>query len=542
VILALFLLVSAVGNVVYLNWNCPIDLSGDEAQYWDWSRNLDLSYYSKGPLVAYLIRASCAVFGETMQAVRYPAILLGAGTSIFSYLLTLKLFRSDKLALGAVLLAAVVPIFIFGQVFMTIDAPLFFCWAGASYFCAVAIFGERKWAWGLVGVFAGLGILAKFAMFLWILSLLGFVIFDPRSRKRQDGVGLVIATGIALVFTVPVIVWNQRHGWVTLKHVAHQTGTSGGSFSQGNFLELIGSQIAALDPIVAGIMVGAVGFALREGSGFRGLGSVEKNREIQTLNPEPSIRLQLRLLLWVGGPFFLLTAGSSLLAKAQANWPAPAYFTLVILGAYFLSTRMRSVRVWRRWRGWVWAAIVVGIIATPLARDPSLLFPPIRVVNGLLARKKPINPGPMISKIVGWRLLGKSVDEQLAAMRAGTFVLCDDYMQTAECAFYVTGQPKTYCAGSYYVSDPKRMTQYDIWEDRSLEPVVSGKNNPLLGRDAIYVGKGGEIPPEIPGAFERVERQDEIPVVVRGFEVKSFKLWRCYGFKGMARPAEQKSF
>src|SRR5881398_1203766 len=68
-----WLLAWAVVNIVYLNRFCPIDLSGDEAQYWDWSRQLELSYYSKGPLVAYIIRTSCAIFGETMPAVRYPA-------------------------------------------------------------------------------------------------------------------------------------------------------------------------------------------------------------------------------------------------------------------------------------------------------------------------------------------------------------------------------------------------------------------------------------------------------------------------------------
>src|SRR5690348_7382119 len=123
VVLAVVLLLGFFSHVQYLNHNCPIDLSGDEAQYWDWSRRLDLSYYSKGPLVAYLIRASCAIFGETMPAVRYPAILLGAGTSLFAYLLTRKLFGSDRLALGAVLLSNLVPIMIFGQIFMTIDAP-----------------------------------------------------------------------------------------------------------------------------------------------------------------------------------------------------------------------------------------------------------------------------------------------------------------------------------------------------------------------------------------------------------------------------------
>src|SRR5205814_9404343 len=72
-ILAYVLGLGAISHIHYLNHNCPVDLSGDEAHYWDWSRQLDLSYYSKGPLVAYIIRASCAIFGNTMPAVRYPA-------------------------------------------------------------------------------------------------------------------------------------------------------------------------------------------------------------------------------------------------------------------------------------------------------------------------------------------------------------------------------------------------------------------------------------------------------------------------------------
>jgi len=77
-----------VSHLLYLTHNCPIDLSGDEAQYWDWSRNLDLSYYSKGPLIAYIIRASCGLFGDNMPAIRLPALLLGIGTSLVTYALT----------------------------------------------------------------------------------------------------------------------------------------------------------------------------------------------------------------------------------------------------------------------------------------------------------------------------------------------------------------------------------------------------------------------------------------------------------------------
>src|SRR4051794_26376776 len=232
-ILALVLALGFLSHVRYLTHDCPLDLSGDEAQYRDWSRNLDLSYYSKGPLVAYIIRASCAIFGDTMPGVRYPAVAFAAGTSIVTYLLTKKLFGSERLALGAVLLNHLVPMFVAGSVLMTIDPPMFFCWALATYFAAIAIFDQKRWAWPLVGLAIGTGFLAKYAVMLWFVGLLVFLLLDERERRRQSLGGALLAFGIALLMTIPVIVWNAQHGWVSFHHVAHQTGASGGSVRHG---------------------------------------------------------------------------------------------------------------------------------------------------------------------------------------------------------------------------------------------------------------------------------------------------------------------
>src|SRR5947208_1514972 len=54
-LMALLLIVGgALARLTYLAWYSPLDLSPDEAHYWDWSRRLDWSYYGKGPLVAWL--------------------------------------------------------------------------------------------------------------------------------------------------------------------------------------------------------------------------------------------------------------------------------------------------------------------------------------------------------------------------------------------------------------------------------------------------------------------------------------------------------
>src|SRR6201996_3040908 len=83
---ALVIVLVAVSRLVYLARACPLDLAPDEAHYWDWSRHLDWSYYSKGPLVAWLLRLSCELFGgwsvsttgSLALAIRLPALSCGS--------------------------------------------------------------------------------------------------------------------------------------------------------------------------------------------------------------------------------------------------------------------------------------------------------------------------------------------------------------------------------------------------------------------------------------------------------------------------------
>src|SRR5438093_12021123 len=97
-------------RIAYLAGDCPLDLSMDEAHYWDWSRHLDWSYYSKGPLVALLIRASCELFGSwsialtgtELLAVRLPAVVCGALLLSSLYVLTVHVYRRERWALAVV--------------------------------------------------------------------------------------------------------------------------------------------------------------------------------------------------------------------------------------------------------------------------------------------------------------------------------------------------------------------------------------------------------------------------------------------------------
>src|SRR5689334_7479154 len=117
-ILAGFLIFgSAAIRIAYLGSPVAIDLSPDEAHYWDWSRHLDWSYYSEGPLVACLIRASCLLTGSLSQewtghmmlSVRLPAVVCGMLLLTALYVLALQVFRRESLALGVVAMALTIP-------------------------------------------------------------------------------------------------------------------------------------------------------------------------------------------------------------------------------------------------------------------------------------------------------------------------------------------------------------------------------------------------------------------------------------------------
>ncbi len=68
------------------------DLEFDEAHYWMWSERLAPGYFSKGPGIAFAIRASTAIFGATEFGVRFWSPILAAGTSLLLFYFGRRLF------------------------------------------------------------------------------------------------------------------------------------------------------------------------------------------------------------------------------------------------------------------------------------------------------------------------------------------------------------------------------------------------------------------------------------------------------------------
>src|SRR5262245_15239384 len=254
----LIILGVTVWRVVYLFALCPYDLAPDEGHYWDWSRHLDWSYYSKGPLIAWIIRAGCEIFGNAavsedgtlMPAVRLPAVLCGTGMLAGLYVLTYESFRSDRLAIGVVLGALSLPAFTACSLVMTLDAPFLCCWMWALVIGRWAMIDRILWAWPVVGLIVAAGILAKPTMALWLFSAGLFILFTPAQRGFLARPGFWVMVTVAAVSAIPILLWNSQHDWVTFRHVAVQAGVAESKKNSGirwhGPLEYVGGQLVVL--------------------------------------------------------------------------------------------------------------------------------------------------------------------------------------------------------------------------------------------------------------------------------------------------------
>ena len=160
-------------TAVRLSILATTDLAFDEAHYWMWSERLAPAYFSKGPGVAFAIRASTAIFGANEFGVRFWSPVLGAGTSLLLFYFARRLFSANA-GLWTVLALNVTPIFNVGSFIMTIDPLSIFFWTAAMFTFWIAT--ERSpnfsWYWPATGLLIGLGFLCKYTNALQLISVL----------------------------------------------------------------------------------------------------------------------------------------------------------------------------------------------------------------------------------------------------------------------------------------------------------------------------------------------------------------------------------
>src|SRR6266478_3878492 len=198
---AVWLFVIAL-TLIRLSMLAATDLEFDEAHYWMWSERLAPAYFSKGPGIAFVMRASTAIFGANEFGVRFFSPILAAGTSLLLFYFARRLFSANA-GIWAVLALNVTPIFNIGAFLMTIDPLSIFFWTAAMFAFWLAL--ERSplpsWYWTITGLLIGLGFLCKYTNALELISVMLVLALAPRLRQQFARPGLYLLLGVFALCT-----------------------------------------------------------------------------------------------------------------------------------------------------------------------------------------------------------------------------------------------------------------------------------------------------------------------------------------------------
>ncbi len=359
-----------------------VDLYFDESQYWAWSRELAFGYFSKPPLIAWIIAAADVVCGSGEACVRAPAPLFYFGMALAIYAVADQLY-GGRVAFWAGLTAALAPGIVFSSRVITTDVPLLLFWAVAllAYVRLRAGHGQR-WA-VLLAVAFGLGILAKYAMVYFVPCAVVAGLVDRRARALLKGWPLWLAFAGGALFFVPNLVWNLDNGLITMVQTGGNITGPGAVFDIGNGLGFLAAQFAVGGPVVfATFLV----LAARSGS--------------------PSITADDRTMLAFSLPLLAVVTGLAFVAKANGNWAAPAFVSaFVVVPAVLLRLRRTGLVVFGVALGLFCQAAL--LVADPFADRLTLPLPA---------------PRDIYAPTLGWRALGAETAAAAARTGARTIV------------------------------------------------------------------------------------------------------------------------
>ena len=233
---------------------------------------------------------------------------------------------------------------------MTIDPLSIFFWLAAMFAFWIALEKSPQFSlwWPLTGLLIGLGFLCKYTNALELISVVLVLAFAPRLRHEFKRPGFYLLLAIFVLCTIPPIVWNAQHAWITLTHLRSRGGLEEGfGLHLSELLEFLGEHFLFYSPLLFLALAWAVIASCRR-----------VNQQFKVL-----------FLFWFGLPVFAFYFLLSFNKAAAPNWDALAMLGFGLLAVYFWQERLEKhalIRVVRR------RCFGLGALMSALALDTDL--------------------------------------------------------------------------------------------------------------------------------------------------------------------------
>ena len=181
--LSFFLCIIAIVIKLIAIFYTNFDLFGDEAQYWVWSKDLNLGYYSKPPFLPWVIALITGLLGNDFWVIKIIPTSTYLITPFVIYLIAQELYKDKKLSILCALSFYLMPAVSVSSFLLSTDIFLIFFWSLCLLFTLKIKSNQSLANFFLLGIFLGLALLSKYAGIYFIVSLIVFLFFDNDFRK-----------------------------------------------------------------------------------------------------------------------------------------------------------------------------------------------------------------------------------------------------------------------------------------------------------------------------------------------------------------------
>lgn len=475
-----------------------IGLGPDEAQYWTWSRDLSLGYYSKPPGIAWQIYLGTLFFGSTEMGVRIVSVILGFLMPTLVFHLGKKSGFSEKTAFLGAFAFALSPLGFLSSFFAITDV-------GSVFFFTIAFivlmdgFSKNKIDYRLAGLYIALGALFKWvSYYFWFFALATLIL--KKGKLKSFFQGLLIS----LAGLIPSLIWNIQNRFVTFLHVWYQAGSKGDLapnaqiLSIKSFFDFIGAESALVSPILFIMLIIALGALF------------QKN----------SVENRARFLGFCTLATLSIFALFSLFMKIQGNWCDFIY----PMAFCFLA------KVWQQRPRLVYGASLFSCILMLY-----LFMSPLLENSGF---SPPFKSNPFKHNL-GWNHLASALKEA-GYQEDHDFLFAPKYQTVSLLSFYGPHQKKAYFFNLYGA----RLNQFSFWKGMRDERIGQNgyfavvENAPHLDQERNKVQQTIQ---DLEPYFQKVSFAGEYPLYSsRGETVKAMFLFLGEGYNGKEPLATEK--
>ncbi|MER5173338.1 ArnT family glycosyltransferase [Thioclava kandeliae] len=381
------------------------ELFVDETQYWFWGQNFDFGYYSKPPLIGWLIRAVTDLAGSSNPFwVRMPGSVLHGITALVLGLTAARLFDA-RTAFWTALTYVTLPFVALGSLLISTDTVMAPFFAGAILFFVKTCQTRGAGSAVLAGLCTGAGFMAKYAAIYLIPGALLAALFLRDFRPGwRNAVLMLVAFGLMIA---PNVIWNLTHDLTTVEHTMDNAGwvRTGAHLNWSSLGTFFASQFGVFGPVA---MVALLWGYLRGGTSARAG------------------------LAFLSVPALAVVLVQALLDRAYANWAVGTYFAGTILAVSVLGPRMRRI------------SLAINLI-------PCILLPLLTV----LAPWPVIDGKPLLQRYLGRAELSHAAlaighETGLPVVSENRDILADLFYQNRNGDVPVYAVPPKGRPGSYY--------------------------------------------------------------------------------------------